>query len=98
METSNTSAFAGYSLQVICGQEWVREKCLQDLQAICSSKLLLDPALTANQVNAECIECFSIILLIGNTVKPRFGEVPGDWTILFVTDNESSFNRPFSHM
>lgn len=50
METSNTSAFAGFTLQVICGQEWVRERCLQDPQILFSPELLLDPELTVNQV------------------------------------------------
>ncbi|KAK3742866.1 hypothetical protein QZH41_007773 [Actinostola sp. cb2023] len=47
--SSNLSAFAGYTLQVICGQEWVRERCLQDPQVLFSSELLLDPELTVNQ-------------------------------------------------
>ena len=50
METSNTSAFAGFALQVICRQEWVRERCLQDPQKLCSPELLLDPAISPNQV------------------------------------------------
>lgn len=49
METSNTSAFAGFALQVICRQEWVREKCLEDPQMLCSPELLLDPAISSNQ-------------------------------------------------
>ena len=53
METSNTSAFAGFALQVICRQEWVRERCLQDPQKLCSAELLLDPALSPNQVTGD---------------------------------------------
>ena len=50
METSNASQFAGFALQVICRQEWVRERCLQDPQVLCSPELLLDPAISPNQV------------------------------------------------
>lgn len=53
METSSTSAFAGFALQVICRQEWVREKCLEDPQMLCSSELLLDPAISSTQVTVE---------------------------------------------
>jgi hypothetical protein len=56
METSNTSGFAGYALQVICGQEWVRERCLQDPQILFSPELLLDPELTINQVCKLCLK------------------------------------------
>ena len=53
METSNASQFAGFALQVICRQEWVRERCLQDPQVLCSPELLLDPAISPNQVSAH---------------------------------------------
>lgn len=53
METSNASQFAGFALQVICRQEWVRERCLQDPQVLCSPELLLDPAISPNQVTAH---------------------------------------------
>lgn len=56
METSSTSAFAGFALQVICRQEWVREKCLEDPQMLCSSELLLDPAISSTQVTVEVKE------------------------------------------
>ena len=53
METSNASQFAGFALQVICRQEWVRERCLQDPQVLCSPELLLDPAISPNQVSVH---------------------------------------------
>lgn len=63
METSNTSAFAGFALQVICRQEWVRERCLQDPQKLCSPELLLDPAISPNQVEILLIVHYTILYI-----------------------------------
>lgn len=83
METSNISVFAGFALQVICRQEWVRERCLQDPQILCSPEHLLDPAISPNQVftgsviiiysdNHDIVfAMFCVFLLLSNPLENR---------------------------
>lgn len=83
METSNISVFAGFALQVICRQEWVRERCLQDPQILCSPEHLLDPAISPNQVftgsviiiysdNHDIVfTMFCVFLLLSNPLENR---------------------------
>ena len=83
METSNISVFAGFALQVICRQEWVRERCLQDPQILCSPEHLLDPAISPNQVFTGSVTIiysdnhdivltmFCVFLLLSNPLENR---------------------------
>ena len=83
METSNISVFAGFALQVICRQEWVRERCLQDPQILCSPEHLLDPAISPNQVFTSSVTIiysdnhdivltmFCVFLLLFNPLENR---------------------------
>ncbi|KAI1305889.1 Mediator of RNA polymerase II transcription subunit 12-like protein [Halotydeus destructor] len=48
-ENANLGEFAKHALRLICSQDWVHEKCLQNAEVLCKNDLLLDAMLTLKQ-------------------------------------------------
>ncbi|XP_076370100.1 mediator complex subunit kohtalo isoform X2 [Tachypleus tridentatus] len=49
MESAGLNEFARHTLQQICSQDWVHERCLRDPEKLCTQDHLLDPIVSNQQ-------------------------------------------------